>query len=123
MASGGFGRGASRYLVGTDTPANVGGTPVDPKVEGREYATFSASALLDVTEEISFTAAYGRLQFPKNFTNAGETKRLQSVHVNVLWQPVSQMKMGLEVMWAKRKIKGVGSPDAVRSQFGTWFFF
>ncbi|MGI9371585.1 MAG: DcaP family trimeric outer membrane transporter [Hyphomicrobiales bacterium] len=123
LASGGVGRGAARYLVGTDTPANVGGTPADPKVEGREYASFSASALLDVTEEVSFTAAYGHLQFPNNYTNVGETKRIQTVHVNVLWQPVSQMKMGLEVMWAKRKIEGVGSPDAVRGQFGTWFFF
>ena len=59
-----------------------------------------------------------------------------TVHGNMLWQPVKQMRMGWEVMWGKEDfpkengncvIRGNGgddcSSDTLRLQMGTWFFF
>ena len=59
-----------------------------------------------------------------------------TVHGNMLWQPVKQMRMGWEVMWGKEDfpkengncvIRGNGgddcSSDTLRFQMGTWFFF
>jgi opacity protein-like surface antigen len=77
-----------------------------------------------------------------------------TVHANILWQPVKQMRLGWEVMWGREnfidpikidddetgleddlKICRVGndddeengdcpdSSDALRFQFGAWFFF
>jgi opacity protein-like surface antigen len=59
-----------------------------------------------------------------------------TVHGNLLWQPVKQMRMGWEVMWGKEGfpkengrcvMPGKGGDDctndALRFQMGTWFFF
>ena len=59
-----------------------------------------------------------------------------TVHGNLLWQPVKQMRMGWEVMWGKEGfpkengtcvMRGDGGDDctndALRFQMGTWFFF
>jgi hypothetical protein len=65
-----------------------------------------------------------------------------TVHGNILWQPVKQMRMGWEVMWGKEQFTDHNSgcelqvnpegnhgdvcgdsADAVRLQWGTWFFF
>jgi hypothetical protein len=63
-----------------------------------------------------------------------------SAHANLLWQPVKQMRLGWEVMWgrydfdagdgfADHDCEDDGSctaeqkEDAIRVQFGAWFFF
>ena len=68
-----------------------------------------------------------------------------TVHANIMWQPVKQMKLGWEVMWGQIDYAGEGyctgttlvdgdvpeaawsgckdSFDDVRLQFGAWFFF
>jgi hypothetical protein len=56
----------------------------------------------------------------------------QTVHANILWRPVQQMQLGWEVMWGQYDFDGgdfgfASSPDrkddAIRAQFGAWFFF
>jgi len=56
----------------------------------------------------------------------------QTVHANILWRPVQQMQLGWEVMWGQYDFDGgdfgfASSPDrkddAIRGQFGAWFFF
>ena len=70
-----------------------------------------------------------------------------TVHGNILWQPVKQMRLGWEVMWGREnfvdkkfefgpRMTGLSasndddgddddcdSSDALRFQFGAWFFF
>jgi hypothetical protein len=64
-----------------------------------------------------------------------------TVHGNILWQPVKQMRMGWEVMWGKETFTDHTAAclaatdegehhdlcgeesDALRLQWGTWFFF
>jgi hypothetical protein len=57
---------------------------------------------------------------------------VQTVHANILWRPVQQMQLGWEVMWGEYDFDtGPGfsgafakeSDDAIRAQFGAWFFF
>jgi opacity protein-like surface antigen len=60
---------------------------------------------------------------------------VMTVHANILWQPVSQMRLGWEVMWGQYDFDaGAGfctvdpfctkdDEDAWRAQVGAWFFF
>ena len=43
--------------------------------------------------------------------------------VNIIWQPVSRFRMGVEGMWGDNDVIGGGTNDALRFQFGAWFFF
>ncbi len=52
------------------------------------------------------------------------------MHANILWRPVQQMQLGWEVMWGQYDIDsdddffvGDDKDDAIRAQFGAWFFF
>ena len=118
--SGGIGDGASFYIDGFDFANNfsLGG-----KLQGRRYFHADPSISFKMSETVTANVAYGILDYRANDTLIGETNQLQSVHANLLWKPVKQLKMGVEVMYARRKIKGGGHPDAVRGQFGAWFFF
>jgi hypothetical protein len=53
-----------------------------------------------------------------------------TVHANILWRPVQQMQLGWEVMWGQYDFDGGDfgfgtkrKDDAIRGQFGAWFFF
>lgn len=64
-----------------------------------------------------------------------------TVHGNILWQPVKQLRLGWEVMWGQydwdagsgfasaescdegRHACAKRKDDAIRAQFGAWFFF
>ena len=67
---------------------------------------------------------------------------INTVHANIIWQPVRQMRMGWEIIWAQKKLgkntiticglANAATPgscgrkrteDAVRGMFGAWFFF
>lgn len=122
-ASGGTGQGAARYIVGADTFVNLGGSAANPSIAGREYWHASASAHIALSDALSSNLAWGYVDFDGADTIAGQEDHLQSAHVNLIWQPVSKLKMGVEGMWAERKVIGAGTPDAFRAQFGTWFFF
>ncbi|MET0483676.1 MAG: hypothetical protein ABWZ27_12335, partial [Aestuariivirgaceae bacterium] len=79
-------------------------------------------------------------------------ENVTTVHANILWQPVKQMRLGWEVMWGRnnyfdkfkidddftdtdedvkicavpdpdREGKCIDNSDALRFQFGAWFFF
>ena len=121
--SGGGGRGASSYIVGADVNVYVTGTAADPNIGGRVYYNFAVSGALEISPEITLNTAYGQLYFANNDTLETQTKLVQTVHANTMWRPVSQMQLGLEIMWAKRNIKQSTNADALRGQFGAWFFF
>ncbi len=75
-----------------------------------------------VSEATTINAQYGFAKFSKNF--AGGTKNVHSIHANVLWRPVTQMRLGWEVRWGKEKqAGGTGTNDVIGAAFGAWFFF
>ncbi len=58
-----------------------------------------------------------------------------TVHGNLLWQPVKQMRLGWEVMWGREDFRKVNNrcvmvgagddcaEDSLRFQMGSWFYF
>lgn len=58
-----------------------------------------------------------------NDTREAPKDKIYKVHANVLWQPVKQMRMGWEVIWARSHFEDGEEEDGVRATFGTWFFF
>jgi hypothetical protein len=63
---------------------------------------------------------------------------VHTVHANILWRPVQQMQLGWEVMWGQYRFSEGSNnsastfdlpgfakkkDDAIRAQFGAWFFF
>jgi hypothetical protein len=121
--SGGIGKGAGRYVIGADVANNVFNLAVNPAIRTRQYYHFAPNVNFRLTETVSTNLAWGYMKFRNANTRVGQTKHVTTIHGNLIWRPVEQLKMGVETMWGKRKIKGGGSPDAVRAQFGAWFFF
>ena len=52
-------------------------------------------------------------------------KHLHTVHANIMWQPVKQMRMGWEVayLWAGDTGITALKDEYLQVQWGTWFFF
>jgi hypothetical protein len=126
----------------------VGGTFLD--FYGADALAFQVGLSFNVTDTTTFNVQYGysttenllrRGDFPGIvLTDYRPASRIEShtVHANILWQPVRQMRLGWEVMWGEYNIKGGDSDfvflgddwergsrskDALRAQFGAWFFF
>lgn len=112
-----------------------------------------AGLSFSVTDTTSFNVQYGFVRtendlnsgnFGGNFDPADEID-VHTLHANILWRPVQQMQLGWEVMWGQYDVgggdrdidfgpdpiagddrivrRGTQSDDALRAQFGAWFFF
>ncbi len=80
-----------------------------------------AGVSFNVSETTTFNAIWG---WTKAYNNIiGQGKSVHTVHANIMWRPVKQMRLGWEVMWGKQKLQGGGKQDAIRGTFGAWFFF
>ena len=88
------------------------------------------------TDNIRSTAAYGYASIDNNtasFTTAGLNtldKRIQTVHVNAIYSPISRIDLGIEYIYARREVEaadpasGIGSTGTVsRFQFGAKYKF
>jgi hypothetical protein len=87
-----------------------------------------------LTDTTTFNVQYG-ISWMENdvaFLEGHDSALVQTVHANILWRPVQQMQLGWEVMWGQYDIdSGPGfsgafakqDDDAIRAQFGAWFFF
>lgn len=89
-----------------------------------------------INEATSFNVGWGmteELESNSSRLRAGrrdinDMKRSMTVHANILWQPVKQMRLGWEVMWGEKDYYRQfrfrdRSRDAFAAQFGAWFFF
>jgi len=74
-----------------------------------------------VSEATTINAQYG---YARLYQQAGAlTRNVHSIHANVLWRPVQQMRLGWEVRWGKEKQANNASNDVLGAAFGAWFFF
>ena len=48
---------------------------------------------------------------------------VMTIHANVLWRPVKQMRLGWKVEWGRNDYYAAKSNNHVRGAFGAWFFF
>jgi hypothetical protein len=83
-----------------------------------------------INETTSANVQYGITVLDNAFLDrVADDLTIQTVHGNILWQPVRQMRLGWEVMWGRYDFDGgesfVGdeSGDAIRGQFAAWFYF
>ena len=67
---------------------------------------------------------YGRTQFDNpSSLGTGATEYIQTVHVNLMWQPVKAVNLGLEFIWGQRQEESGADGDAKRVQFGAKYSF
>lgn len=89
-----------------------------------------------ITDTTTFNVQYGIsvLDNELDDVEGHDSVLTQTVHANILWRPVQQMQLGWEVMWGQYDFdSGDGfsddpddarkKDDAIRAQFGAWFFF
>ncbi len=122
-----------------------GFSPVDASGDPLEAWAFLVGLSFGLSETTSFNTMFSYVDAlddqPIGGSRAHDTlinpkDRIYKVHANILWQPVKQMRMGWEVIWAQSHYQtisneefdcgescGKSSDDGVRATFGTWFFF
>jgi hypothetical protein len=115
-------------------------------VGGTAWAA-QAGLSFGLTDTTTFNVQYGFVRSDNDLGrgdfgggyNPADSLDAHTVHANILWQPVQQMRLGWEVMWGKYTTRGGDSEidlgedgifdrgkqseDAIRAQFGAWFFF
>jgi hypothetical protein len=100
----------------------------------------TAGLSFGITDTTTFNVQYGitHMENGAEFHGDIDSLMVQTVHANILWRPVQQMQLGWEVMWGEYDFDGGdfdaffsgdeirggrSSDDAIRAQFGAWFFF
>lgn len=94
----------------------------------------SVGLSFNINDTTSFNVAWGwsHIENELDFVEGHDHLDVMTVHANILWQPVRQMRLGWEVMWGQYDFdSGAGfsgaftkkKEDALRAQFGAWFFF
>ena len=117
-----IGQGEVRRYLSQEGFANVG-------ANGRLVKAWGVTVGLSfaVSETTTFNVQYGRSQQKRNQAFAGACAtcvvHADTVHANILWRPVKQMRLGWEVMWGRNTYRTVSHDSVVRAQFGAWFFF
>ena len=101
-----------------------------PNLQIDRNQSFGAYAGLsfNITDTTQFNIQYGHAN-PSGGT-AGFTS-VNTIHANIMWRPVRQMRLGWEMVYGwKRNTTATASiagrsrnEDALRGNFGAWFFF
>ncbi|WP_137390676.1 DcaP family trimeric outer membrane transporter [Rhodoligotrophos defluvii] len=126
-----YGDGIGSFLFGNTIGAYV---DIDGDIHTTEALGLYAGISFELTDATSLNLSWGYADMKKSEVlraNANNTTiDVMSAHANILWQPVEQLRLGWEVMWADRKFLEVDGPvsdiekaDVWRAQFGAWFYF
>ena len=119
-----YGDGIGRYVInGGFSSALVNGTAANPTLDTIEIWSVAAALAIGVTDTTTMNFVVGYYDQDTGDSVAGQIDDLTTVHVNLIWQPVSRFRMGVEGMWGDNDPIAGGSNDALRFQFGAWFFF
>jgi len=88
---------------------------------------------VNVSEATTVNAAFGysdQLENANNIVGGCAATRsaacvddVMTIHANILWRPVKQMRLGWEVEWGRNDYYAAASNTQVRGAFGAWFFF
>ena len=108
-----------RYmLVGSALNLNTGG-------DGNEVLGLMAGVSVPVTDTTTFNVVWDYMNGDSNAA-AGNHDELHTIHANIMWQPVKQMRMGWEALYLWAGDEDPASTlrdDHFQLQWGTWFFF
>ena len=109
--------------------AGVGMDATDINGDPLETLAFLVGLSFGLSETTSFNAMFSYVEALGTQDSVDDIETAYKVQANILWQPVKQMRMGWEVIWARSEFQTIGediskgSEDGVRATFGTWFFF
>ena len=119
-----YGDGLGSYLVnGGFASATLKGTLADPKLKPVEVWSVVASLAMGVTDTTTLNVAVGHYNQSAGDSVWASVKDVTTVHANLIWQPDSRFRMGAEGIWGTTDVIGFKREDALRFQFGAWFFF
>ncbi len=118
-----YGDGIGRYVLGGNPDGNLFGAAGDPDIQTIEAWSASVAIALGITDTTTLNVAFGHYNANISDLVAGQVENSSTVHVNLIWQPVSRFRMGVEGIYGHNDLRGVNSSDALRFQFGAWFFF
>ncbi len=116
-----FGDGIGRYIEGG---SGLGGTFVNNDVDAISIAGGLIGYQHYWQDNVQSNIVYGRTQFdnPANL-GTGATEFIQTVHLNLMWQPVQRVNLGFEVIWGEREEESGANGTATRVQFGAKYAF
>ncbi|MEM7636308.1 MAG: porin [Pseudomonadota bacterium] len=78
--------------------------------------SFALSETTDFNTQLSYVEALAD-------QNGNEEEQVYKLHANIMWRPVKQIRMGWEVVWARKQLEDGQDEDGLRASFATWFFF
>lgn len=123
-----FGQGSvSRYLEqegfssfdANGNPTKMWGGNIGMSINVSEATTLNAA--FGYTDQLESSGNVGAAC--GNTRSAACVTDVMTVHANVLWRPVKQMRLGLEAEWGRNDYYDRKSNTQVRGVFGAWFFF
>ena len=77
-----------------------------------------------VSEATTINAQFGYSDQNEKAANATTNlDDVMTVHANIMWRPVKQMRLGWEVQWGRNDYYVGKSNSVVKGHFGAWFFF
>ncbi len=100
-------------------PTRMWGATVGVSVNVSEATTINASfGYTDQKEKQSSVAAACA-----GTRSSACVTDVMTIHANILWRPVKQMRLGWEAEWGRNDYYAAASNSQVRAAFGAWFFF
>lgn len=120
----GYGEGLldQKYVFGV-IDNGAAGVSVDANGDPLETLAFLVGLSFNLSETTAFNAMFSYTENLDSNPQAGQLEQSYKVHANILWQPVKQMRMGWEVLYAETEDQTGNTEDGVRASFATWFFF
>ncbi len=114
----GYGEGLlTRKFVFEESVDNV-----DASGDPLEAFAFLVGLSVELSETTSFNTMFSYVEALSE-QDSNEEEQVYKVHANVMWRPVKQMRMGWEVVWARKQFEEGQDEDGLRATFATWFFF
>jgi hypothetical protein len=119
-----YGDGIGRYIInGGFHGALLTGTAANPDIQLIEAFGLMGSLSFGLTDTTTANLGFGYYDADRSDLTVGMMDDIVTVHANLIWQPVSRFRMGVEAMWGETDVMLGGTEDALRFQFGAWFFF
>jgi hypothetical protein len=120
----GYGEGLlDDKFMGDIIDNGVAGRSVNAAGDPLETLGFLVGLSFGLSDTTTFNTMFSYAENLDGNPRAGQLDKAYVVHANVMWQPVKQMRMGWEVVWAEKDFDDGTTEDGVRATFGTWFFF
>jgi hypothetical protein len=125
-----YGEGLGRYISGgAFAGAVLNGTAANPNIRTVEQLGIWGALAFGLTDTTTANLVFGYYDANAGDLLAGGAKNAVladeqiSIHANLIWQPVSRFRMGVEAMWGEQELINNQTEDMLRFQFGAWFFF